>query len=425
MPPISRRDSTSPILFFFLTVPVGISAGFVSVTLPFILTQSGFSVATAGYVVAIGASAYVFRWVWGPIVDFTLTPRLWYVIGLLGTAGTIFLLGSIPLHLTGTKLLFAAVFVSQVASTLVMLPLGSFLAHTVRDGEKGRAAGWYEAGNVAGAGTSITVGIWLAAHYSKEVAAGSVAAAILFCLVALPLVSKTHALPADTLLQRMRFLGKDILTILTSKTSLFVIFLVCLPIGTGAMTHQWGGVWRDWHTTPDLVALFTGILSGLISAIGCVMAGWITDRFGVWRAYFGASIGIAFVAFAMAIAPRTSESFSTAVLAYSFMFGATQAAFSALVLFAIGKGAASTKYALLCSFGNLPVAYMTALDGWVHDKYGSGWMLYFDGLSGLFFVVVAFIVLHKTKAFQPALDDGLETIPSKFGRRGGMGYPES
>ncbi|HJU09659.1 MAG TPA: MFS transporter, partial [Candidatus Binataceae bacterium] len=385
---ISRRESTSPISFFFLTVPVGISGGFISVTLPFILTQAGFSVATAGYIVAIGASAYVFRWVWGPIIDFTLTPRLWYVIGLFSTAGMVFLLGIIPLHLANTKLLFTAVFVSQLATTLIMLPLGSFMAHTVSEGEKGRAAGWYEAGNVAGAGISITGGIWLAAHHSKEVAAGGVSAAILVCLVAVFLVSEVHALPAETLRQGMSFLGKDLRSVLSSKASLFIVVLVCLPIGTGAMTHQWGGVWRDWHTTPDLVALFTGILSGLISALGCVLAGWVADQFGRWRAYFGSGIVIAIVAVSMALAPRTAEAFSTGVLAYSLMFGATQAAFSALVLFAIGKGAASTKYALLCSLGNVPIAYMTALDGWVHDKYGSAWMLHFDGLSGLFFIVI-------------------------------------
>ncbi len=39
--------------------------------------------------------------------------------------------------------------------------------------------------------------------------------------------------------------------------------------------------------------------------------------------------------------------------------------FLVLPLFAIGRGAASTKYAALSSLGNVPVVYMTALDGWV------------------------------------------------------------
>jgi predicted 3-demethylubiquinone-9 3-methyltransferase (glyoxalase superfamily) len=38
---------------------------------------------------------------------------------------------------------------------------------------------------------------------------------------------------------------------------------------------------------------------------------------------------------------------------------------------------------------------MTALDGWVHDRFGTGWMLQTDALSAILFVVVALFVLHK------------------------------
>ena len=84
---------------------------------------------------------------------------------------TLLLLGLIPLRPDSTGLLNAVVFISQVASTLVMLPLGGLIAHTVSDDMKGRAAGWYQAGNLGGNGIGGGAGVWLAAHYSKEVAA--------------------------------------------------------------------------------------------------------------------------------------------------------------------------------------------------------------------------------------------------------------
>src|ERR1700737_3740586 len=48
------RDShsTSPLTFFFLVLPMGISAGYVGVTMPFILTRAGFSVGAAAAIVA-------------------------------------------------------------------------------------------------------------------------------------------------------------------------------------------------------------------------------------------------------------------------------------------------------------------------------------------------------------------------------------
>jgi len=70
---VRRRQSTDPITFFFLVLPYGISSGFVSVTLPFILTRAGFSVAAAASIVAIGVSANLWRFLGRPVADLTLT----------------------------------------------------------------------------------------------------------------------------------------------------------------------------------------------------------------------------------------------------------------------------------------------------------------------------------------------------------------
>jgi len=72
---VRKRESTRPSLFFFLVLPYGISSGFVSITLPFVLTRAGFSVAIAASIVAIGISANLWRFLWGPIADLTLTAR--------------------------------------------------------------------------------------------------------------------------------------------------------------------------------------------------------------------------------------------------------------------------------------------------------------------------------------------------------------
>ncbi len=398
-----KPGSTAPFAFFFLVFPAGMSSGFVTIALPFILTQSGFSVATAGYVVAVGFSANFFRFLWGPVADFTLTPRRWYLIGLLATAGTLLLLGWILLHSSSTEFLVSVVFFSQVAATLAVLPLGGLMANALSDDQKGRASGWFQAGNLSGNGIGGSVGIWLAAHYSKEIAVSGISIAIVACVLALPFVSSVRPISEETLLQRVRFLRKDMLALFLSATPLLIVLLVCCPIGAGAMGHQWGAVWPDWHTTPDLVALVGGVFAALIAVAGCIIGGLVADRVGIWSAYFGSGIGIALVAIIMAIAPRAPAAFVTGVLAYSFMQGWAYAAFSALVLFAIGRGVASTKYALLSSLGNLPVAYMIALDGWVHDQRGTSSMLYFDGLSGIVFIAIA-IFFIKSKPLLIASD---------------------
>jgi len=276
------------------------------------------------------------------------------------------------------------------------------MAHTVSEDQKGRAAGWYQAGNLGGNGIGGGAGVWLTAHYSKEVAAWSISLAMLVCALALFFISDVRLVTTETLFQRMRILGKDLLALVCTAIPLFVTIAVCSPIGAGGMNNIWSAVAPDWQASPDQVALVSGILNGIISAVGCIAGGWVADRIGMWWAYFGSGIAIAFVASAMALMPRTPDVYTTGVLAYAFAQGLCYAAFSAIVLVAIGRGAASTKYALLSSLGNIPVVYMTALDGWVHDKYGPASMLHFDALSGFVFIVIGLLILQKIRTSQSA-----------------------
>ena len=284
-----------------------------------------------------------------------------------------------------------------------MLPLGGMMAHTVAEEAKGRAAGWYQAGNLGGNGIGGGAGVWLAAHYSKEIAGAALAISMLACALALLFVADVRIVTTETLRQRMLLLWRDLVAIVTAAIPLLVTILVCSPIGAGAMNNVWAAVAPDWHASADMVALVTGVLNGVVAAVGCVVGGWIADRVGFWWTYFTSGIAIAAVAIIMAIAARTPASFSVGVLFYAFTNGVAYAAFSALVLLAIGKGAASTKYAALCSLGNLPVVYMTALDGWVHDRYGTAWMLHFDGLAGVVCIAFAMLALHRIVRRQATL----------------------
>src|SRR5438067_6453397 len=366
------RDSTRPFVFFFLVLPYGISSGFVSITLPFVLTRVGFSVALAASIVAIGVSANLWRFLCGPVADLTLTSRRWYLLGLGTSAATLLLLAFLSLHQNAVAILMAVVFVSQVAGTLIVLPVGGLMAHTVAEGAKGRAAGWYQAGNLGGNGIGGGVGVWLASHFSKEIAGGGLAIAMLASAAAIYFVSDVRVVANETLGERLRILWRDILSMVRAAIPLFTIVLVCSPIGASAMKNLWSAVAPDWSATADQVALVSGVLNGVVSAIGCVISGWVADRVGRWWSYFGSGILMALVAIIMAVAPRTPNAFTVSVLAYALTGGMAYTAFSAIVLLTIGRGAASTKYdATLSSLGHLPAVYMAASDGWVHDRFGT------------------------------------------------------
>jgi len=388
------RQPTRPFYIFFLVLPSGISNGFIAVVLPFLLTQKGFPVATTAAIVAFGVSANIWRFVWGPVVDISLSTRKWYWIGLLACIVTLLSICFAPFSAASYGLLSIVVFLSQVAATFILLPINSIMANTIEEGQKGIASGWYQAGSLAGTGLGGGAGLWLATHIQVELSVIVLCGvSVLFGLFILLTTDIPHDREKKLGIQ-LREMGKDLLVMLRTPLSLYVIIFLLMPVGTGAVSYLWSAIAQDWRADADTVALVTGLLSGGASAIGCLLGGWMADRKGIWFAYFGCGLVSAIIALCMAFLPMQPIVYITGVLAYAIATGMIYAAFTALVLFATGKKHVATRFSLLCSLGNLPVVYMTAFNGWMHDKYDSRWMLVGEAVLGIMAVLV-FIWLLK------------------------------
>ncbi|MBB2148034.1 MFS transporter [Pedobacter sp. LMG 31462] len=388
---------TKPFYMFFLIMPMGISQGFVTVALPFLLTRNGFPVALTAGIVAIGISANLWRFVWGPIVDLSLSLHKWYWLGLLACVASLLILSFIPFTLKDAPLLSAVVFVSQVTATFTVLPVNGFMAKRIKENRKGRASGWYQAGSLASTGLGGGAGLWLATHYNLKLASIVLGiASLLFAMVILLIKDIPHV-KEQTLAQEIKGMGKDMLSMIKLPVALFVMILIVMPIGTGAMANLWSAVAKDWNTDADTVVLVTGLLCGGVSAIGCLAGGVITDRWGVWNAYLGSGVVCALVTILIAVFPYYPATYIVGVLAYGLCTGLMYTAFTAIIFFVIGKKNVATKYSLMSSLGNLPVVYMTTFNGWTHDMFGSRYMLSAEAIAGLIFVIIFFLILKRMR----------------------------
>jgi MFS transporter, PAT family, beta-lactamase induction signal transducer AmpG len=393
-----KRNTANPFTFLFLVLPSGISQGFITVSLPFILTQHGFSVATAATITALGVSSNIWRFVLAPMTDLSLSLHKWYVTGNILCASTLSILCFIPLETSSMGILTIFVIISQVAANLIVVPVGGFMAKTVPEEMKGRAGGWYQAGNLGGEGLGGGAGIWLSSHYSYQTALIILSVTIIVCSLALWFVPQVYAEKNIFVKEKFRMMAVDIKSLLRSPVAIFTMVVILLPIGIGAASNLWSSVATDWQVKADAVALVTGTLSAIACVIGSVAGGWIADKSGRWIAYFGAGILMAAVTLGMTFFPFKLETYAIGVLSYAFTFGLANAAFSAIVLHAIGKGMASTKYALVSSLGNVPYPYMTLFDGWLHDSYGIKMMLLGETFMGLGFVLISILVLVKLRS---------------------------
>jgi MFS transporter, PAT family, beta-lactamase induction signal transducer AmpG len=393
-----KRNTANPFIFLFLVLPSGISQGFIAVSLPFILTQNGFSVAAAATITALGISSNIWRFVLAPMTDLSFSLHKWYLAGNILCAITLSLLCFIPVETGTIGLLTVFVFISQVAANLIVAPVGGFMAKTIPEEKKGRAGGWYQAGNLGGEGLGGGAGIWLYTHYSYQAALIILSVTILACSFALWFVPQVYAEKDMLIKERFRIIALDIRNLLRSPVAIFTSIVIILPIGIGAASNLWSSVANDWAVKADTVALVTGTLSALFCVAGSVAGGWIADKSGRWLAYFGAGTLMAVVTLVMTFFKYNPETYAIGVLSYAFTFGMANAAFSAIVLHAIGKGMASTKYALISSLGNIPFPYMTVFDGWLHDAYGIKMMLLGETFMGISFVVISVFVLAHLRS---------------------------
>jgi len=384
-----------PWIFLVLILPFGVIGGYLQTTLGYLLTQQHVPVSATAGLIALGFVPHTWKFLWAPIADTTLSRKRWYVIGAVLTSAGIFVMGLLPTTAAGLKLLGIAAFVGNLAVTFLGMSVESLMAYATPETEKGRAGGWFQAGNLGGTGVGGGLGLILAQRLAAPWMAGAIlAGACLLCAIALVGIPKpSHAPRHPSLAKSLGEVVRDVWSVSKARLGALALILCFLPIGSGAASGLWAAVASDWHASAGTVALATGVITGLVSAVGCLVGGWISDRMNRKGAYVIYGVMQALCAGAMALAPRDERTFVIFTITYAFITGLTYAGFTAFVLEAMGLGAAATKYNLFASLSNMPIAYMTTIDGKAHDRWGSSGMLYAEGVFCLVGLVAFGIVL--------------------------------
>jgi len=393
-----------PIVFLVLILPFGAMSGYLTVAVAYLLTKSGVSVEQVAELVAVSFIPQTWKFLWASIADTTLNRKTWYVLAAIVSAAGIYLTGAVPATGGYIDVLYGVVLVSNVAVTFLAMAVESLMVYGTPPEEKGRAAGWFQAGNLGGGGLGGGAGLWMAENLPAPWMAGAVlAVACALCIVALAFVPEPPA-PSRTerYWRRIVDVVSDLWQVARARPGLLALLICFLPIGTGAVSGLWSAVADDWHASADTVALVTGVIGGLVSAIGCLVGGYLCDRMDRKTAYALYGLLQAVCAIGMAIAPRTEAMYIVFTTVYAFISGLTYAGFSAVVLDAIGLGAAATKYNLFASLSNMPIAYMTLVAGWAHTRWGPTGMLATEAVICILAILVFVVIARMTRTHRPA-----------------------
>jgi len=385
---------THPSVFLVLIVPFGAMGGYLSVAIGYQLTQAGVSVEEVAALIAASYIPQTWKFLWAPVADTTLSRKTWYLLAGLVSAVGIFVTGAVPADAASLPLLYAAVLISNVASTFLAMATESLMVYNTPPALQGRAGGWFQAGNLGGNGLGGGAGLWLAQTLPEPwMAAAAIAVACALCCAALWFVPEPPPLARTGRYGRMLLeVLKDLWQVVRARAGILALLICFLPIGSGAASNLWAAVADDWHASANTVALATGVFSGIVSALGCIFGGYGADRMDRKTAYALYGLLMALSTVAMAVAPRTETMYVVFTLIYAFIQGLTYAGFTAVVLETIGLGAAATKYNLYASLSNMPIAYMTLVDGWAHTRWGAAGLLNVEAAFGVVGIIVFIVV---------------------------------
>jgi MFS family permease len=385
-----------PFVWLVLYFPLGLANGFPAVALGYLASRAGLDVSAIAAVVGMTFVGGGWKFLWAPIGDYTLSRKRWYLISIASISIGLLAMVSVPLTRSSVPLVSVLTLFTTVAATFSAFATEGLMAHNTTPATRGRAAGWFQAGNQFGQTAGGGIALWLIVH-SPAPWLGGLALAALLAACAIPLIrleEPRRALTGASVMARVADAWRELVDVLRARDGRIAMILAILPIGTGAAMFLFGAIAKEFHATADVVSSVLGLGGGIVIVIGCFAGGRLADRVSKPTAY-AVSCGLGLVAcVVMAASPRTSWGYAVATLFYTFTLGMVTASFTGLVLAIIGETAAATKINLFFAINTLFSLGMLRAAGWAHDAWSTNGMLLTEALAGVAALVV-FVLLAR------------------------------
>ena len=393
-----RQLHNPPALFSILVLPYAFTSSVTVILMPYLLRKYNLSVDEIANIVVVASLPSIWSFLWSPLADIGMRKRSWVILSATGAG-----LASLAaiLNVTGSSggshaLMTALLFLMNAFAGLLSSSCGALLTDMPAE-LRGRSSGFYQAGNTGGAAIGGGLFIWLADHASLPSVALMITALMIVPALA-ALVINERPPHGRALGPHFADMGRDMKDLFRSRYTWIGLIFLLSPVGSAAVGNLISGMGPDYHASGEVVLWASGVAGGLLSAFGCFLGGFIADKIGRMMSYALAGGLAAVCALYMAFAPATSMTYAVGYGCYAVSAGIAYAVFTAMVLDILGhrKHAAASGYAVLNSAGNLPIEYMTWLDGMGYGKWGARGLMTVDAAAnGGFGIVLLVIALFR------------------------------
>lgn len=373
--------------------PLGFYFGFISTAIPILLAAHGVSVGKISEVSAVGFSPTFWGFLLCPILDVRFSKRT-YALFFAGVGAVC--LGVSTLLVDHLAAFTAVVTTGCAAMVIFGNAHGGWMPDVIEDKHYSQVGGTSNIANLGAAGLFATLAVVLVRTLASPMAAlllGLTIFAPTVMLFFIPLPAK----PTRSAGEMFRSFFGDLYRVCKRPGCIAGIICFVSPTACFALTNLFSAMGRDFQAPERWVTALNGPGVAVVCSAGCLVGIWVCGFFLRRTVYLVTGFGGAAAALAMIFTPHTLTFFAAGVLTYNFFQGINYTAFTALEFEIVGASnpLSSTQIALLTACSNLPISYMTAVDGHFHTAHGLGGMLAVDAISSLLVGTVLLLVFHR------------------------------
>ena len=429
--------------FFMLYVTEGIPLGFTATAIATQMRRQGLSPIAIGTFVGSLYLPWAFKWIAGPFVD-TITSnrfgrkRTWIFAMQVGMILT--LLIALPINFTTQIGLFSVIIMIHNAFCATQdVAIDALAVNVLKEDERGTANGFMFSGAAIGQLLGGALVLWFASKVPFRttyfLVIGMIALVTLFVVLPLKEPKEEERPKLDG--GKLAAIGKELTTFLKetwiaftgSRGAMVGLAYAILPAGSYAL-----GLALQSNVAVELglddarvaqLATYTGI----VSAVGCVVGGMLSDKFGR-RKTLGffltlTAVPTLYLAYSMfgahwihAIAPNATNRpvppaalvtvFWVTCVVYNAFQGLYYGIQSALFMDITTPKVAATQFTAYMAMLNLTISYTAIWQGWAIEKLGYPATLTLDAALGMIGVILLPFLKPKprTKSFAEEIDPG-------------------